>query len=1121
MGIFEYSGGESGIADYLMRGRKSGRNYSRRDLDERIVLSGDLAVTEKIIDSMGNAPGVERYHHITFSFREDHIPVETIEAINAEIKDFFLAGYGDDEVNYYSEAHLPKLKGYIDANGQDVNRLAHIHIVIPKINLRDGRRADPLALLSARFGGKVSTAEYLDNFQEYLNEKYGLASPKDHPRFLGGVGVLDRHKTSQAADFMKRTSLVPARVMQDVIRLDIRSTEALKAHLQEHYGEVKIGRSRGVPYLKVRQAGDSKSIRLDDSVFQPDFLALSPEEKLARLSRSGDLHKYIEPDPEKAAAAKLDARLAMIEEWKVMRAREIRHLSPSSKFFKDVYRNLSPEEKIDVLDRLERGESVRGHEFVEAAPTSERLNKITAAQVAENLDEGDRIAQGDEETIRAALDALTYNQSSFSGSELESYLLQRTGGEEDYEKALAAVLRNDYLSIVATPEGGRRYTTSRILDIERALIDRTEKMAAGQGRAAEGNEQDKEMMNEGQGAAYDALISSDLINVVNGAAGTGKSFVLAKANLAWKAAGKKVYGAILQGKTAQDLMRDSGIESRTIHSFLMRLETGSVKLDADSVVVIDEAGMVGSEQLNKLLGHCHDAGCQIRLVGDVAQVQAVTFGAAFDKISDRVKVTKLTEIMRQGSHIKDRQSEEYKKLEWMRKASEDFSQYKVTEALEAYDAHGMITETETRDGAIDFIVELVRAEKNALIIAKRNSDRRILNHLVRENRIEDGLVDDSVAINAAGIRLGKGDRVMFTAPNKDLGVLNGTQGVIERVTGKSAFVKIDSGDLVEIAHGDDDIQLTYGYAVTVNKSQGASELAAFGLADPSMTRNDAYVTMTRHRERCRLVYAREDFADKQQLFKSLNRHSVKEFVGDQDEQRVDGNIVDRLLNEHSKSQILTREASRVSRKKIDAELEPERLLIMLEKSHGLDFEKYQVEGGKIKAGSRALSPLEFLTDEMHMNPSEALPKLREAYRLQLEKAYLDRDAKPSKTERKEFAQWLEQREEKAKKILAGLTEKARAKKRRTADPEIKAEIDKRLAEERKEVKKLFEKPNRELFEDFRKEKRYEEQIQQAEKQTSPPAAEVEKQQEEKQPAAPAVEPVEVEEEQEEQRQRER
>ncbi|MDR5614935.1 hypothetical protein [Arsenophonus sp.] len=50
--LIRISGGNSGIYEYLENGKKQGREFSRNEIDKRLILDGDLLLTRKIIDSI-------------------------------------------------------------------------------------------------------------------------------------------------------------------------------------------------------------------------------------------------------------------------------------------------------------------------------------------------------------------------------------------------------------------------------------------------------------------------------------------------------------------------------------------------------------------------------------------------------------------------------------------------------------------------------------------------------------------------------------------------------------------------------------------------------------------------------------------------------------------------------------------------------------------------------------------------------------------------------------------------------------------------------------------------------------------------------------------------------------
>ena len=122
------------------------------------------------------------------------------------------------------------------------------------------------------------------------------------------------------------------------------------------------------------------------------------------------------------------------------------------------------------------------------------------------------------------------------------------------------------------------------------------------------------------------------LGIVVGYAGTGKSAMLGVAREAWEAAGYEVRGVALSGIAAENLESGSGIASRTIASMEHGWGQGRDVLTSRDVLVIDEAGMVGTRQLERVLSHAAEAGAKVVLVGDPQQLQSIEAGAAFRSI---------------------------------------------------------------------------------------------------------------------------------------------------------------------------------------------------------------------------------------------------------------------------------------------------------------------------------------------------------------------------------------------------------------------------------------------------------------------------------------------------------
>ncbi|HVJ35161.1 MAG TPA: AAA family ATPase [Terriglobia bacterium] len=100
-------------------------------------------------------------------------------------------------------------------------------------------------------------------------------------------------------------------------------------------------------------------------------------------------------------------------------------------------------------------------------------------------------------------------------------------------------------------------------------------------------------------------------------------------------------------------------------------------LDTNTVLVIDEAGMIGSAQMARLLDAVEGTGAKIILVGDPEQIQPIEIGGAFRAIFQSTEGVTLEDVRRQ-------------RVEWMRAATKDISRGPADRAITAYDEAGAI-----------------------------------------------------------------------------------------------------------------------------------------------------------------------------------------------------------------------------------------------------------------------------------------------------------------------------------------------------------------------------------------------------------------------------------------------
>ena len=118
------------------------------------------------------------------------------------------------------------------------------------------------------------------------------------------------------------------------------------------------------------------------------------------------------------------------------------------------------------------------------------------------------------------------------------------------------------------------------------------------------------------------------VALVVGRAGTGKTFALGIARHAWQLDGHRLLAAAPTGIATMSLQGE-GFEDATCDRLLGDLDRGTEQLDARTVLVVDEAGMVGTRKLGRLLEHAHQAQAKVVLVGDDRQLAAIDAGGGF------------------------------------------------------------------------------------------------------------------------------------------------------------------------------------------------------------------------------------------------------------------------------------------------------------------------------------------------------------------------------------------------------------------------------------------------------------------------------------------------------------
>jgi Ti-type conjugative transfer relaxase TraA len=528
---------------------------------------------------------------------------------------------------------------------------------------------------------------------------------------------------------------------------------------------------------------------------------------------------------------------------------------------------------------------------------------------AQRLEEvRERNAQRIEAKPEIVFDNLTRRQSTFTRRDIarevfryiddgERFrnLMARLEGSPELVRLAAAV--KDERGNMVEPE---RFTMREMLAVESRMAERAQEMAdtkthgVGEGTRKTVLERHGYLSAEQQEAVR-FITSEKSIEALTGFAGAGKSAAIAAARDTWQAEGYRVLGGALSGIAAENLQRESGVESRTLASWEKAWDAGRERLGKRDVLVIDEAGMVGSRQLERIVSAAAAGGAKVVLVGDAEQLQPIEAGAAFRAIAERVGYQELSGIRRQQEA-------------WQREASGDFARGAPGRAFDRYQERGAIHFGENRGKAKEELIKgwaEYRAaqgrEKAALILAHTRADVRELNlqarailkergELGKESRVEvarELAADDgTISIERGERYFAQGERVMFLKNDRELGVKNGSLGTVAEVNKDSMRVVLDGAARREVSFAlKEYAALDYGYAATVHKAQGATVDKTFMLATSGMDRHLAYVGMTRHRESVNVYAGRDDFKNFDELKERLSRARPKDSTLDYAQRR--------------------------------------------------------------------------------------------------------------------------------------------------------------------------------------------------------------------------------------------
>ena len=292
----------------------------------------------------------------------------------------------------------------------------------------------------------------------------------------------------------------------------------------------------------------------------------------------------------------------------------------------------------------------------------------------------------------------------------------------------------------------------------------------------------------------------------------------------------------------------------TVARLLLEVDGPSGGLQAGTVIVVDEASMIGTRDLVCVVTAARAAGGAVKLIGDPDQHGAVDVGGVFRRLcADRGDdLVALVENNRQQDHIE-------------RLAVSDYREGRIADALARYDDAGKVVRSRTAGESFDAIVaDWYAARVNGVVdpmIAGPNSTRRALNERARVLlKVNHEIVGPALAIAGREFMAGdevvarRNDRTLHATGSRDF-VKNGSAGTIVAIDAESEQLVVDferEGTIRVprryLAAG----HLEHGYARTTYGVQGSThDVARYHPTDVSSF-EEGYVAITRARKSVRI-----------------------------------------------------------------------------------------------------------------------------------------------------------------------------------------------------------------------------------------------------------------------------
>jgi len=369
-------------------------------------------------------------------------------------------------------------------------------------------------------------------------------------------------------------------------------------------------------------------------------------------------------------------------------------------------------------------------------------------------------------------------------------------------------------------------------------------------------------------ALHHILLADQGIRILRGRAGTGKSHILAAAHDVVSTQGKEVVGLAPTHKAVSELRNKGYQDCNTVKGFLFKLYNGKATLEKNSMIVVDEAAMVGTADYLELFKVAQEYRCNLILAGDERQLTSIDRGGMFAVLGNKFGSYTLKDIKRQSQS-------------WGQKMAQKFSEYDVAGGLAILESQRGLKIDRNLNASMNRLINDWKKSRfdvsERLIITVRNKEVDSLNKSIRGVLKASGkLTGEEYRRTVTGGKSPKqdedyaiGDRIIFRSTDKRFNIENGEFASLVAVSKDKFTAVTDLGK--QVSFDPTQTKFKHGYATTIYKAQGTSIKDVYVLHDNVGNNRNTYVAMTRHVDEVKLYTNRESTRNMSYLISQLGR----------------------------------------------------------------------------------------------------------------------------------------------------------------------------------------------------------------------------------------------------------